>query len=294
MVTDVNGLPGDKRFSLGKTVIYGLALLIALVYALPLFVIVLTSLKDLEDIRTGTILSLPKAASFDAWRLAWDSACISVRCDGLSPFFLNSIMMVVPALVVSTLLGALNGYGLTLVRFRGADLIFALLLFGCFIPYQIVLIPMARVLGFAGLSNSIPGLILVHIVYGIPFTTLYFRNFFMSVPPELVQAARIDGAGFFTVFRRILCPIAISCFVVSVIWQFTNIWNDFLFATTFTSGDNVPVMVALNNLVNATTGAKAYNVDMAAVLITAAPTLFIYIISGRYFVRGLMAGSVKG
>ncbi|TCN22814.1 carbohydrate ABC transporter permease [Sinorhizobium americanum] len=294
MHIDVNGLPGDKRFSFGRMVIYCFVGFVALVYALPLFVIVLTSLKNLDEIRMGTILSMPARANFEAWHLAWNSACISVRCEGLAPFFLNSITMVVPALAISTLVGAINGYALTLVRFPGADFVFAMLLFGCFIPYQIVLIPMAQVLGFVGLSNSIPGLILVHVAYGIPFTTLYFRNFFMSVPKELVQAARMDGAGFFTVFRKILCPIAIPCFVVSIIWQFTNIWNDFLFGTTFTSGDNVPVMVALNNLVNATTGAKAYNVDMAAVLITAAPTLLIYIISGRYFVRGLMAGSVKG
>lgn len=294
MVVDPQGLPGEKRFSVGKTAIYAFVLSIALVYALPLLVIVLTSLKDLDDIRTGNILSLPTRLTIEPWKLAWNSACISVQCEGLQPFFLNSILMVVPALTISTLLGALNGYALTLVRFRGADLVFAILLFGCFIPYQIVLIPMARVLGLAGLANSVPGLILVHVVYGIPFTTLYFRNFFMSVPLELVQAARMDGAGFFMVFRKILCPIAISCFVVSVIWQFTNIWNDFLFGTTFSSGANVPVMVALNNLVNATTGAKAYNVDMAAVLITAAPTLLIYFVSGRYFLRGLMAGSVKG
>jgi glucose/mannose transport system permease protein len=153
---------------------------------------------------------------------------------------------------------------------------------------------MARVLGFLEVANTIPGLVLVHVVYGIPFTTLYFRNFLMTVPHELTKAARMDGAGFFTIFWRILCPISISCFVVSVIWQFTNIWNDFLFGTTFSSGDSVPVMVALNNLVNATTGVKAYNVDMAAVLITAAPTLLIYVVSGRYFLRGLMAGSVKG
>ncbi|MBB4235908.1 carbohydrate ABC transporter permease [Rhizobium esperanzae] len=294
MLIDPEGLPGDKRFTIGKVAIYVCVIAMALVYTLPFIVIVLTSLKDLDDIRTGSILSLPARLTLEPWKLAWDSACISVQCEGLRPYFLNSVTMVIPALMVSTFLGALNGYALTLVRFRGADFVFAVLLFGCFIPYQIVLIPMARVLGFAGMANSIPGLILVHIVYGIPFTTLYFRNFFMSVPHELVQAARMDGAGFFTVFTKILCPIAISCFVVSVIWQFTNIWNDFLFGTTFASGANVPVMVALNNLVNATTGVKAYNVDMAAVLITAAPTLLIYIVSGRYFLRGLMAGSVKG
>lgn len=295
MSTNYGGLlPGEKRFSLGKTLILVAMIVAALAFILPLVVILLTSLKSLEDIRVGTILSLPSEVTFDAWRVAWSSACMSVQCEGLQPFFANSLLMVVPALLIATVLGAINGYALTLVRFKGADLVFALLLFGCFIPYQVVLIPMARVLGFVGLSNSISGLILVHVIYGIPFATLYFRNFYMSVPKELVQAARMDGAGFFTVFWRVLCPISISCFVVSVIWIFTNIWNDFLFGTTFASGANVPVMVALNNLVNASTGAKAYNVDMAAVLITAAPTLVIYAVSGRYFLRGLMAGSMKG
>ena len=294
MFTNVEGLPGDKRYSIGRIAIYTAAVAVAIIYISPLIVIVLTSLKTLDEIRTGTLLSLPKAPSLDAWRLAWNSACISVQCNGVEPFFQNSFMIVIPALVVSTAVGALNGFALTLVRFRGADFVFAALLFGCFIPYQVVLIPMARTLGFVGVADSIPGLILVHIVYGIPFTTLYFRNFFLSVPRELVQAAQMDGAGFFMTFWWVLCPIAISCFVVSVIWQFTNIWNDFLYGITFTSGSSVPVIVALNNLVNATTGSKAYNVDMAAVLITAAPTLLIYVFSGRYFVRGLMAGSVKG
>jgi glucose/mannose transport system permease protein len=202
--------------------------------------------------------------------------------------------MAIPAVAISTAIGVINGYALTQWRFRGADLIFALLLFGVFIPYQIVLIPMARVLGIIGLANSIPGLILVHVVFGIPFTTLFFRNFMISLPGDLVSAARVDGAGFFQILWRVIVPISIPCFVVSIIWQFTNIWNDYIFGATFTSGDGMPITIALNNIVNTSTGVKPYNVHMASVVITALPTLFVYIFAGRYFLRGLMAGSVKG
>jgi glucose/mannose transport system permease protein len=228
------------------------------------------------------------------WYDAWFNACVGLRCTGLAGFFANSFAMAIPAVAISTAIGVINGYALTQWRFRGADLIFALLLFGVFIPYQIVLIPMARVLGIIGLANSIPGLILVHVVFGIPFTTLFFRNFMISLPGDLVSAARVDGAGFFQILWRVIVPISIPCFVVSIIWQFTNIWNDYIFGATFTSGDGMPITIALNNIVNTSTGVKPYNVHMASVVITALPTLFVYIFAGRYFLRGLMAGSVKG
>jgi glucose/mannose transport system permease protein len=195
---------------------------------------------------------------------------------------------------ISTLLGAMNGYVLTKWRFPGHKLIFALMLFACFIPFQAVLIPAARVLGILGLGNSIFGLILIHVVYGLGFTTLFFRNYYEAFPTELVRAAQIDGAGFFQIFRRILLPGSAPIIIVTVIFQFTNIWNDFLFGSSFTSGDGVPMTVALNNLVNTSTGVKEYNVDMAAAIIAAFPTLFVYVVAGRYFVRGLMAGAVKG
>lgn len=274
--------------------IYVCLIIVAVVYLLPLLVVVLTSVKDLDDIRNGSILSLPQRVTFEPWRQAWSEACIGLRCSGLKDFFVNSIVMIVPAVTISTAVGAINGYALTQWKFRGADLIFAMLLFGVFIPFQIILIPMARTLGAIGVANTVVGLITVHVVYGIPFTTLFCRNYFLSLPSDLVKAARVDGAGFYQTLWRVILPISVPCFVVSVIWQFTNIWNDFIFGTTFTSGDNVPVTVALNNVVNTTTGVKAYNVDMASVVMTALPTLAIYVFAGRYFLRGLMAGSIKG
>jgi glucose/mannose transport system permease protein len=281
-------------FYTARAFIYASLLFVAAVYLFPLVVVILTSLKDLDDVRSGSILSLPVNPSLAAWREAWFNACVGLRCTGLSGFFVNSFAMAIPAVLISTAIGAVNGYALTQWRFRGADLIFALLLFGAFIPYQVVLIPMARTLGALGLANTIPGLILVHIVYGIPFTTLFFRNFMISLPGDLVSAARVDGAGFYRILWRIILPIAIPCFVVSIIWQFTNIWNDYIFGVTFASGDGMPLTVALNNVVNTSTGVKPYNVHMAAVVITALPTLLVYVVAGRYFLRGLMAGSVKG
>ena len=205
----------------------------------------------------------------------------------------NSVAMTVPAVLLSTALGAINGYALTKWRFPGADWIFALILFGAFIPFQVVLLPMARTLGQLGLAGSVPGLILVHTVYGLAFTTLFFRNFFVGVSDGIVQAAQIDGAGFFGIFFRIVLPMSIPAIVVTVIWQFTQIWNDFLFVVAFTIGDN-PVTVALNNVVNTSTGVKEYNVDMAAAIIAALPTMLVYVVAGAYFVRGLSAGAVKG
>jgi glucose/mannose transport system permease protein len=265
-----------------------------LYYLAPLIVMIATSLKSLEEIRAGSLLSLPQEATFDAWSKAWSSACVGVRCDGLQPFFWNSVAMVVPAVAISTILGALNGYALTKWRFRGADIIFALILFGAFIPFQVILLPMARTLGLMGLAGTIPGLVLVHIIYGLAFTTLFFRNFFIGVSDGIIQAAQIDGAGFFGIFFRIVLPMSLPAIVVTVIWQFTQIWNDFLFGIAFTVGDSNPVTVALNNVVNTSTGVKEYNVDMAAAIIAALPTLAVYVVAGAYFVRGLSAGAVKG
>ena len=202
--------------------------------------------------------------------------------------------MVIPAVILSVTLGALNGYVLTKWRFRGDNIVFAFILFGCFIPFQTVLIPMAYLLGALGIAGTIPGLVLVHVVYGISFTTLFFRNYFVSIPDEILRAARIDGAGFWAILLRILLPVSWPIIMVSVIWQFTGIWNDFLFGVAFSAGSGQPVTVALNNLVNTSTGTKAYDEDMAAAVITALPTIAVYVMAGRYFVRGLMAGSVKG
>jgi glucose/mannose transport system permease protein len=279
---------------LGRIVVYALLVLLALYYLMPLFVMLSTSVKTLDDIRGGNLIALPAEVTFDAWAKAWSSACTGVDCSGLRGNFWNSVSFVVPAVLISTLIGAFNGYVLTMWRFRGSDTIFTLLMIGCFIPFQVVLLPMAQTLGVLGIANSTPGLVFVHVVYGLAFTTLFFRNFYVSVPDELAKAARIDGAGFFRIFWRIILPLSPPIIVVCVIWQFTQIWNDFLFGVVFSSGERQPITVALNNLVNTSTGVKEYNVDMAAAIIAALPTLFVYVVAGKYFVRGLTAGAVKG
>ena len=280
--------------AIGRVIVYSLLVLVALYYLMPLFVMLTTSLKTLDEIREGNLLSLPGSITLQAWTKAWGSACTGVDCSGLKGNFLNSVRFVVPAVLISTLIGAFNGYVLTMWRFRGSDFLFGALLVGCFIPFQVVLLPMAQTLGYLGIAQSTAGLIFVHVVYGLAFTTLFFRNFYVTVPAELTKAARIDGAGFFTIFWRIILPLSPPIIVVCVIWQFTQIWNDFLFGVVFSSGDRQPITVALNNLVNTSTGVKEYNVDMAAAIIAGLPTLFVYIVAGKYFLRGLTAGAVKG
>ena len=280
--------------------VYAVLVVAAALFLVPLVAMVFTSLKSMAEItglppfETNTILTPPRAPTLAAWGEAWSTACIAVECAGLRGYFWNSIVMVTFAVVISVSIGAVNGYVLSKWRFRGDTVIFALLLFGCFIPFQIVLIPIARVLGLLGLSGSLAGLVFVHVTYGIAFTTLFYRNFYVSVPDEIIKAARIDGAGFWDIFLRIILPISGPITIVAVIWQFTSIWNDFLFGASFAGIDSRPLMVALNNLVNTSTGTKAYNVDMAGAMIAALPTILVYVVAGRYFVRGLMAGAVKG
>ncbi|WLR91895.1 carbohydrate ABC transporter permease [Shinella zoogloeoides] len=279
---------------LTRALIYTALILFAVYYLLPLYVMLVNSLKPLEEIRQGGMLNLPQVWTIEPWLQAWSTAQIGVQPTGLRPFFINSILMVVPAVAISTIVGALNGYVLTKWQFKGSNVFFGLLLLSCFIPFQIVLIPMARILGWLGLAGSLWGLILVHVVYGIGFTTLYFRNYYENFPTELVRAAQIDGASFFQIFYRILLPSSGPIIVVSVIWQFTNIWNDFLFGASFSGANTTPMTVALNNLVSSSTGVKEYNVHFAGAILAALPTLIVYIVSGRYFVRGLMSGAVKG
>lgn len=277
-----------------RVLIYLTLLIFALFYMLPLYVMLVNSAKPLSEITGGGMMDLPRTWTLEPWRKAWSEAQIGVEPTGLKPYFWNSIRMVVPAVALSTILGALNGYVLTKWRFRGDTILFGLMLFACFIPFQIVLIPMARVLGILGLAGTVWGLVLVHLVYGLGFTTLYFRNYYAAFPTELVRAAQIDGAGFFRIFWRILLPSSGPIAVVSVIWQFTNIWNDFLFGASFATGEGAPMTVALSNLVQSSTGVKEYNVHFAGAILAAMPTLLVYIVAGRFFVRGLMAGSVKG
>ncbi|MER8369508.1 carbohydrate ABC transporter permease [Mesorhizobium sp. M0306] len=301
---------GISARTVNRIVIYGLLALFALFYLMPLFVMLVTSFKTMDEIQNGNMLALPQAPTFAPWIRAWSEVCSGLTCVGMKGYFWNSIKMVVPAVVISTLLGALNGYVLTKWRFRGATLVFGLMLFACFIPFQSVLLPMATILGSLGrfgvklqnatgltfgFGNPTVNLVFVHVVYGIGFTTLFFRNYYEAFPNELVKAAQIDGASFFQIFRRIMLPNSLPIIVVTVIYQFTNIWNDFLFASAYAgSGDVMPMTVALNNVVNTSTGVVEYNVNMAAAMIAALPTLLVYVLAGRYFVRGLMAGAVKG
>ncbi|GGN19866.1 MULTISPECIES: carbohydrate ABC transporter permease [Marinomonas] len=292
-----NNAIGRKTSGVDKALrvaLYTVLLVAAAFYLIPFIVMLITSLKDVEEIRTGNLLSLPAALNFDSWAKAWSSACTGSSCGGISPYFMNSFQIVLPAVAISTLVGAINGYVISLWKFRGSDLFFAAMLVGCFIPFQVILLPMAQTLGWLGIANTASGLVFVHVVYGVAFTTLFFRNFYQSIPSELVKAARLDGAGFFTIFYRIILPVSTPIIVVTVIWQFTQIWNDFLFGVAFSGFDTQPVTVALNNLVNTSFGGKEYNVDMAAAIIAALPTLAVYVFAGKYFVRGLTAGAVKG
>ena len=280
--------------TLSRVAVYALLLLAAFFFLAPLYVMLATSFKDADEIRSGNLLSLPGALKLEAWSLAWSSACTGVDCRGLKPYFMNSVLMAVPAVLISTAWGAVNGYVLSMWRFRGSEVLFGFLLFGVFMPFQVVLLPMSQVLGFLGLSSSIVGLILVHCLAGLAGTTLFFRNYYAAIPRELVNAARIDGAGFWRIFWRIVLPMSTPILMVTLIWQFTNIWNDFLFGVAFSGADSKPVTVGLNNMANTTSSVKSYNVDMAAAIIAGLPTMLVYVLAGQYFVKGLTAGAVKG
>ena len=282
------------NINIGRVMIYLILLFFALIYLAPLYVMFTTSLKDIEEIRSGNLMALPVNPTFYAWTKAWSSACTGSECEGLAPYFWNSVRIVFPAVIISTIIGAFNGYSLAKWKFKGSELLFGALLFGCFIPFQVILLPMAKLLGSLGLANTVTGLVMVHVIYGVAFTTLFFRNYYVGIPTELVKAAKLDGAGFYNIFRHIFLPLSTPIFVVTIIWQFTQIWNDFLFGVVYSGSGTQPITVALNNLVNTSVGGKEYNVDMAAAIIAALPTLVVYVIAGKYFIRGLTAGAVKG
>ncbi|WP_288842185.1 carbohydrate ABC transporter permease [uncultured Deefgea sp.] len=277
-----------------RGLVYAALVFAALYYLIPLYVMLTTSVKDMEEIRTGNLLSFPQNIGFAAWDKAWSSACTGVSCDGLSGYFLNSVKMVIPAVLISTTLGAINGYVLSKWRFPGSNIVFAMILFGVFMPFQVLLLPMAQTLGWLGIASTTTGLVFVHVVCGLASTTLFFRNYYVGIPDELIKAARLDGAGFWRIFWRIIVPMSTPIIMVTLIWQFTNIWNDFLFGVVFSAGDSQPITVGLNNMANTSTNVKEYNVDMAAALIAALPTIAVYVFCGKYFVKGLSAGAVKG
>lgn len=280
--------------SVGRGLVYGVLVLAAVWFLAPLYVMLVTSFKDAEQIRNGNLLSLPTSLNFEAWGLAWNQACTGTDCRGLKPYFWNSVLMVVPAVLLSTLWGAINGYVLSLWKFKGSEVLFGFMLFGVFMPFQVVLLPMSQILGWLGISSSVGGLILVHCLAGLAGTTLFFRNYYAAIPQELINAARMDGAGFWRIFWRIVVPMSTPIVMVTLIWQFTNIWNDFLFGVAFSGADSKPITVGLNNMVNTSSSVKAYNVDMAAAVIAGLPTMLVYMLAGQYFVKGLTAGAVKG
>lgn len=274
--------------------IYGTLILVALYYLLPLYVMVVTSLKGMPEIRLGNIFSPPVEITFEPWVKAWAKACTGLNCDGLSRGFWNSVRITIPSVFVSILIASVNGYALANWRFKGADTFFTILIFGAFIPYQVMLYPIVIMLREIGLYGSLWGLVIVHTIFGMPILTLLFRNYFVSLPDELFKAARVDGARFWGIYFQIMLPMSLPIFVVAIILQVTGIWNDFLFGVVYTKPETYPMTVQLNNIVNSVQGVKEYNVNMAATLLTGLVPLVIYFVSGKLFVRGIAAGAVKG
>jgi len=282
-----------RRFNPVRIGIYTLLILFAILFLVPVYVLLASLFKTFAEVQDmSRVWSLPMGLNMESFRAAW-SGIPEQGLRGLSQNLLNSVNLTIPATIISSMLGSLNGYVLSKWKFRGANVVFPLMLFGMFIPYQSVLIPLTQTLSAIGLGGTLWGLVLVHVVYGIPITTLIFRNYYAGIPTDLVEAARIDGAGILGVYWRIMFPISMPGFVVVIIWQFTNIWNEFLFAvTTLQKPELQPITVALRNLSGSQI--KEWNIVMAGTIIAALPVLLIYIILGRYFIRGLLAGSVKG
>ncbi len=293
-LTGPQGPKPRKSFSRRNIFLYGTLITIALFYALPLYVMFITSLKGMPEIRLGNVFSPPLEVTFQPWVKAWSEACTGLTCNGLSTGFWNSVQITIPSVVLSIIIASVNGYALSNWKFKGADAFFTILIFGAFIPYQVMLYPIVIMLREVGLYGSLGGLVLVHTVFGMPILTLLFRNYFTSLPEELFKAARVDGARFWAIYAKVMVPMSLPIFTVAVILQVTGIWNDFLFGVVYTSPDNYPMTVSLNNIVNSTQGVKEYNVNMAATILTGLVPLSIYFVSGRLFVRGIAAGAVKG
>ena len=283
-----------KTLSRRNIILYGTLFVVAVYYLIPLYVMLVTSVKGMPEIRMGNIFSLPLEITFEPWVKAWSQACTGLNCDGLSRGFWNSVKITVPSVVISIAIASINGYALANWRFKGANLFFTVLIFGAFIPYQIMIYPLVIILRDLGLYTKLPGLIIIHSIFGMPILTLLFRNYFTTIPEELFKAARIDGARFWGIYFRVMMPMSLPIFVVAIIMQVTGIWNDFLFGVIYTKPENYPMTVQLNNIVNSVQGVKEYNVNMAATLLTGMVPLAIYFISGKLFVRGIAAGAVKG
>jgi glucose/mannose transport system permease protein len=293
-LAEPRGARPKRTFSRANIIVYGTLIVVALYYLLPLYVMVVTSLKGMPEIRLGNIFAPPVEVTFQPWVKAWAEACTGLNCDGLSRGFWNSVFITVPSVILSIAVASVNGYALANWRFKGSETFFIILIFGAFIPYQVMLYPIVIMLREIGLYGTLWGLVIVHTIFGMPILTLLFRNYFTSVPEELFKAARVDGAGFWQIYFKIMLPMALPIFVVAIILQVTGIWNDFLFGVVYTRPDTYPMTVQLNNIVNSVQGVKEYNVNMAATIITGLVPLVIYFISGKLFVRGIAAGAVKG
>ncbi len=278
----------------GRIGVYAFLGVLAAFFLLPLYVMLVTSFKSMDEIRLGLIFALPEHFSMDAWIKAWTSACTGLDCSGLQVGFLNSVKILIPSVTFSILFGAINGYALSFWRVKGANVLFACLLLGSFIPYQVFIYPLVRFYAQVGIYGSLPGIVLTHIIFGMPVMTLLFRNYYSGLPMELFKAARVDGAGFWRIFFSIILPMSVPITIVAVIMQVTAIWNDFLLGLVFAGRENLPMTVQLNNIVNTTTGERAYNVNMAATILTSLVPLAVYLGSGRWFVRGIASGAVKG
>jgi len=297
---DVHSLDGPsgpkprKTLSRRNIILYGTLFVVAVYYLIPLYVMLVTSVKGMPEIRMGNIFSLPLEITFEPWVKAWSQACTGLNCDGLSRGFWNSVKITIPSVFISIAIASINGYALANWRFKGANLFFTVLIFGAFIPYQIMIYPLVIILRDLGLYTKLPGLIIIHSIFGMPILTLLFRNYFTTIPEELFKAARVDGAGFWGIYFRVMMPMSLPIFAVAIVLQVTGIWNDFLFGVIYTKPANYPMTVQLNNIVNSVQGVKEYNVNMAATLLTGLVPLTIYFISGKLFVRGIAAGAVKG
>ncbi len=284
---------GDTRPSLARALVYAVTILLAAGYLVPLIVVLLNSVRSAEEIAQTSMIGWPRAWVFGNYAKAWSDFCIAQTCSGVRPYMLNSALVTVPATILSTLLGAVAGYAISLWRFRGHAWIFGLVTLGVFLPEQMRLIPWTIVLRDIGLTNTPAGLVMIHTIQGLSFTTLFCRNYYLSIPQDLIKAARIDGAGFFRIFARIVLPLSPPILIVTVIWQFTHIWNEFLYGVTFTTGTQQPITAALIALSASVADIPQHGVQSAAVTIAALPTLLVYLFGGRYFVRGLTAGAVK-
>lgn len=283
---------GPRRWA--RLGLWALLLGAAAFFALPLYVMLVTSLKGMDEIRQGGLLDWPLQPSFEAWRLAWSTACTGVGCEGVRTGFWNSVAIVLPSTVLPIAIGAVNGYALSLWRPRGAQWMFGVLMLGAFVPVQVMVYPLVKLVAALGLFGSLPGIVLVHTVFSMPVMTLLFRNWYASLPPELFKAARVDGGGFWRIFASVMLPMSLPMLAVAAIMQVTGVWNDYVLGLVFAGSDQQPMTVQLNNIINTTTGERLYHVNMAATLLTSAAPLLLYFVSGRWFVRGIAAGAVKG